>query len=286
MLLAIDARNRAIVVGIRASAPSPGEARDRGSGWLALRRLGAISERSEDEYAFLFREIFRDIPSRAADRSAAGPDAAAARRQDAIEAAWLSSVVPAMTGRICEGVRTAFGVTCSVVGPGTRTGVKIRTDVPSEVGADLVCAAAAAREIVGGPCIIVDFGTAISLSAVNGAGEFLGCAIAPGIAAAAESLRSATAQIPEVRLDSPVKAIGRTTAQSVQSGILLGYGGLVQRLVELIRGEMAPADCGPIQVIGTGDPLGRSLLASIGYDRFIPDLALEGLAIIAARSAP
>jgi type III pantothenate kinase len=179
-----------------------------------------------------------------------------------------------------------------------RTGVKIRTDVPSEVGSDLVCAAAAVRELVDGPCVIVDFDAAIAFSAIGRSGDFLGAAIAPGIGTAAAALREAAALLPEVplawplpgRSDDPGPAIGKSTAQSVRAGIGFGYAGLVDRIVRRQREELVAlgeADTPEaVAVIGTGDEEGRELFSSLGLGRFIPELVLEGVAIIAARVAP
>jgi type III pantothenate kinase len=257
VLLAIDARNRSIAVGLR-----------EGGVWRAVRRLGSPPERSADEYAML-------IPA------ALGLDS---QRFDAagIESVWVSSVVPALTPKLVEAIRTAFGLEASVIGPGTRTGVRIRTEVPTEVGSALVCAAAAARRLSGGACVVVDFGVALSFSAVDSSGDFLGAAIAPGPEAAAEALRVSAAQIPEVRLDSPPCAIGRNTAQSVQSGIVLGYGGLVSRLTRLMAAEMGAEGA---SIIGTGSEIGRAILASCEPGaRFVPELVLEGIALVAERS--
>ncbi|HET7839931.1 MAG TPA: type III pantothenate kinase, partial [Rectinemataceae bacterium] len=235
MLLALDARNRSVTVGLR-----------DGGDWLTIRRLGSDRERTADEYALLLQAVREAAP-------ASGK---------AIDSAWISSVVPALTPRLVEAVASAFGLQASVIGPGVRTGVKIRTDLPSEVGSDLVCVAAAARELVKGACVVVDFGAAIAFSAINAAGEFLGAAIAPGIETAQAALRSTAAQIPDVRLEPPRFAIGRNTAASIQSGILLGYSGLVSRLVGLMREELGAAHGGSggsssVDVIGTGDALGR-----------------------------
>jgi len=167
-----------------------------------------------------------------------------------------------------------------VVGPGIRTGIKIRTDTPSEVGSDLVCDAVAAYARVGGPCIVVDFETMLTFTAVNGQGELLGVAIAPGPIAAAESLRVNGAQLPQVRLDTPRRAIGKNSPQSIQSGILLGFGGLVDRLVSLFREEMREEAV----VVGTGDVIGRTLAPTGGYAFFDPWLSLEGLAVLEQRN--
>jgi type III pantothenate kinase len=281
MLLAVDARNRSLSLGFR-----------EGGEWLAITRLGVSPERSADEYAFFLEASFRRASGSVGPSGGTGAT---------VGDALISSVVPSLTPRFIEATERVFGVTPVVVGPGVRTGIKIRTDLPSEVGSDLVCSALAAREIVGKPCLVVNFGTVLSVSAVDADGDFVGAAFAPGLATAAESLRDAAAQIPEVRLGRPERAIGRSTAQSVQSGLAYGYGGLVARLIEVMSAELlappshpahpSPAVAGgggivpmTVQVVGTGGEEGRALLAGEGHGRFIPDLVLEGLAIIAARS--
>ncbi len=282
MLLAIDARNRGIAVGFRAVDRGPCAIPQGGasaSPWFAIRRIGASPERSADEYALLF-EAFS---SRAVEE--------AARRgliSERVDEAIISSVSPALVPRLAEALRRAFGVEVTVLGPGARTGLKIRTDNPAEVGSDLVAEAVAARELVGAPAIVVDFGEALAISALSAAGEFVGAAIAPGLDAAAASLHRQAALIPEVRLDRPSRAIGRSTAEAIRAGLVLGYAGLVGRLVALMRDELA-ADS-PLApraaVVGTGDSACRPLLESaLGGEscRFEAELALEGLAIVAAR---
>jgi len=266
MLLAIDARNREVAVGLR-----------DGSAWRAVRRFGAYHDRSSDEYAHL-------LCLAAAEASGSEP-AAFAAPAGLVDSAWISSVVPALTRKLARAAFTAFGVEASIVGPGVRTGVRIRTDNPAEVGSDLVCAAAAARAIAGGACVVVDFGAVLTVSAIDSAGDFLGAAIAPGLESAAHALRAAAAQLPEVRLEMPRRAIGRNTSQSVQAGVVLGYAGLVDRLIELMRAEMEDVDASAgaaAPVIGTGDDTGKVLIE--GRGRFVPDLALEGLAVIAAKA--
>jgi type III pantothenate kinase len=277
VLLALDARNSGIVAGFR-----------DGDAWKAVVRLGV--DRSADEIGILLEA--------AAARAGIGSGTATA----SVDEAWLSSVVPALTPRLVHAVREAFGIDASTVGPGTRTGLKIRTDNPAELGSDIVCSCVAARCVaarcVAARCatsrdaehseakhseaktpavIVVDFEAALVVSAVNADGELLGASIAPGLETAARSLRASAAQIPEIRLDVPRRAIGKNTAQSLQSGIVFGYGGLVSRLVELMSAEMG----GSAEVFGTGDDTGRTVLEREGYTRFVPNLALEGLALLA-----
>jgi type III pantothenate kinase len=265
LLLAIDARNRAIAIGFRS-----------GSVWLARHRIAAAPGRLADEYALLLRAFARE----------AGPSGEAGGAR--VDSAWLSSVVPSLSVELRAAVASAFGLSCSAVGPGLRTGVRIRTDVPSEVGSDLVCAAAAARELARGACVVVDFDAAVAFSAIGRDGDFLGAAIAPGLGTAAESLRASAALLPAVPMEGPVVAIGRTTAQSIRAGIGIGYLGLVESVVRAQAEELVALgeaeSPGAVELLGTGGEEGRALLAALGRGRFVPDLVLEGLAIIAAKN--
>ncbi len=285
MLLALDVRNRAISIGFFGKDSGGQAAKDR---WLVRRRLGAIPGRSADEYALLLRSF--------ADEAGAGEGPGPGVPARRVESAWMSSVAPSLGRELSLAVYSAFGLGCSTVGPGVRTGVKIRTDVPSEVGSDLVCAAVAAKDLVGVPCVIVDFDAAIAFSALGRTGDFLGAAIAPGIGTAAEALRDAAALLPEVSVGEgprdhpagPLPAIGKNTAESIRAGIGIGFSGLVERIARRQAEELAAmgeADSpDAVAVIGTGGDEGRLIFASLGVGRFVPDLVLEGLAIIASRA--
>jgi type III pantothenate kinase len=272
MLLALDVRNGSVSVGFR-----------DGGRWLAIKRLGAHAGKSPDEYAILLEAIARG----AVEAAPVAPkvDAPVAPK---VDGAWMSCVVPSIAPILREATASAFGVECALVGPGARTGVRIRTDNPSEVGSDLVCAAAAAHEIVGKACVVATFGTALVFSAVGKSGDFLGCAIAPGVGTAAESLRASAAQIPDVRIEPGAPALGRNTTQSVRAGIFEGYRGLAERLVRRQREEITAMgeaeDPQAVEVVGSGEDLGREILKSLGFERFVPELVLEGVAIIAERA--
>lgn len=265
MIAVVDARNRTIRVGL--GDPEPGGVR-----WRARFCLGADSFRSAEEYAWTLAGLClrRGVDPRDADR------------------VILSSVVPSLTPRLRSACAQAFGPGDAadpdrvlVVGPGVRTGMKIRTDIPGEVGSDLVCDAVGAYARLGTACVVVDFEAMLTFTAVNGEGELLGVAIAPGPQTAAESLRANGAQLPQVRLETPPRAIGRNSAQSIQSGILLGYLGLVDRMVELFRKELG----GRASAAGTGDEIGLALAPAGGYAFFDPWLSLEGLAVLIERNA-
>jgi type III pantothenate kinase len=281
VLLAIDARNRSISMGFMGRA-----------GWLSKRRLGLVPGRSADEYALLMRSLAAEAMAGSGTGAAPGGQAG-----DRLESVWISSVVPSLTRELVLAAASAFGLAASVIGPGVKTGVRIRTDQPSEVGSDLVCAAAAARELAGGACIVVDFEAAIAFSAIGSNGDFLGAAIAPGLIGAADSLRGGAALLPEVALPwglpgrpaESLPAIGKSTAQSIRAGIGLGYAGLVERIVSSQAEELAAmgeADsAGAVTVLGSGGEEGRALFESLALGRFVPELVLEGIALIAGRLA-
>jgi type III pantothenate kinase len=269
LLLAIDARNRLLSLGFRS-----------GESWLARRRIASWPHRSADEYALLLRAFAEDCVDAKALSGEGGR----------IDSAWISSVVPSLAREIQAAVESAFGLSCSIVGPGVRTGLRIRTDVPSELGSDLVCQAVAARELVGGKaCIVVSFDAAIAFSAIGRSGDFLGVAIAPGIETAVESFHERAALLPEVPMEGSVAAIGKNTGQSIRAGVSLGYAGLVERLVRAQAEELAALgeaeDGDSVELVGTGSEEGRRILAALGRGRFAPDLALDGIAAIAALAA-
>ncbi|HNX73499.1 MAG TPA: type III pantothenate kinase [Spirochaetales bacterium] len=307
MLAAIDIRNKTVTVGIR--GPQPGlqaqttmqldQPQDSsGLDWLAIRRFGAATFRSEDEYAMLLRQMLFELglfPQRGSlERGSLAGSALPSGALGVPEGAplwsvWISSVVPAMTPTVCAAASVVFGVEPRLVGPGTKTGIKIRTDLPGEVGSDLVCAAVAGRRLARGPFLVADFGVAVTLSAVNASGEFLGAAFAPGVETQAESLRQQAAQLYEVRLDFPTHAIGRCTAESTRAGILYGTVGLVGELIrsmksELAQGGLNSSGAESISVIGSGDIIGKEILRRLGYETFVPHLVLDGLAVIAEKA--
>jgi len=161
-----------------------------------------------------------------------------------------------------------------------RTGLRIRTDNPTEVGADLVANAVAAYARFQSSCIVVDFGTALTFTAVAEPGDLLGVAIAPGLNSAAGALSRDTAQLPRVQLAPPPTAIGRNTTHSIQSGLVFGYVGLVEALIGRMRQELG----GRAHAVATG---GLAPIIAPLTDQFAeidPWLTLEGLRIIAERN--
>jgi type III pantothenate kinase len=193
-----------------------------------------------------------------------------------IQAVVVSNVVPTLTSTIDELSHSHFKHRPMLVGPGMRSGVRIHYEDPRQVGADRIANAVAARALYGAPAIMVDFGTATTLDAIDEHGEYLGGAIAPGIQISHDALVSHAARLARVELTPPENAIGRTTATSMQSGLVFGYVGLVTELVRRIRQEMG----GTATVIATGGMATRLATLIDVIDVIDERLTLTGLRLI------
>ncbi|OGD19013.1 MAG: pantothenate kinase [Candidatus Aminicenantes bacterium RBG_16_63_16] len=254
MLLAVDIGNTTIALGVFEGKRLVNEWRARSE-----------REKTADEYGILLLDLLR----------LAGLEPAA------IDGVIISSVVPPLTPVFQELGQRLFGRKALVVGPGLKTGMPILYENPGEVGADRVVASLAAFEKHGGPCIVVDFGTATTFDSVTAKGEYLGGAIAPGIQISAEALYLRTAKLPRIEVVKPKRAIGKTTVASMQSGIYFGYVGLVNHLIAEIGKELGGR---PVIVVtgGFAAQLGPEIR---GAHRLEPHLVLEGLRIIYDRNA-
>ena len=247
MLLAIDIGNTNVTAGVFDNKRL-----------LASWRLATDPRRMADEYALQLRGLF---PLKNVS-------------QDAIDHVSMCSVVPPLTSVFQEAVRTLLNVEPLVVGAGTRTGVRVLYDSPKDVGADRVVDAAAAYHYHGAPAIVVDFGTATVFDAIATDGTYLGGAIAPGLNIAAESLFFTTSQLRRVELLAPDSAIGKNTVHSMQSGLVLGYVGLVEGMVRRFKEEM---DAPNAKVIATGGLAKLIANETTVIDVFDDDLTLRGL---------
>ena len=249
MLLAIDIGNTNIAIGVFE------DERLRAT-W----RLGTDVHKLEDEYASVFLNLLSLKGLAFAD----------------IDCAIISSSVPPLVTVFEVLCQRYFEVSPMVVGPGTKTGVRISIDNPREVGADRVVNAAAGHRLYGGPLIVVDFGTATTLDAVSEEGDYLGGAIAPGIGISAEALFEHAAKLPRVELVRPQTAIGRNSVSAMQSGIIFGYVGLIEGIVVRMRKELG----GTAKVIATGGLADVICRETDIVDALEPDLTLVGLRLV------
>jgi type III pantothenate kinase len=165
-----------------------------------------------------------------------------------IEGVAVCCVVPSVMYAIEKAVRRYLDCEVLVVGRGTRTGMKVRTDNPREVGADRIVNAVAAFQRHGGPLVVVDFGTATTFDCVSSDGDYLGGAIAPGYQISADALFTRTAKLPRVELERPERTIGTNTVASIQSGLFWGYVGLVDELARRCKRELG----GSVRTVATG----------------------------------
>ena len=253
MLLAVDIGNTTVAIGVF-----------EGKKLLKEWRIRSVREKTSDEYGITLLELLR----------------ASGLEPSAISGAIISSVVPPLTPAFQTLSQKLLGVKALVVGPGLRTGMPILYENPGEVGADRVVASVGAFEKYGGPCIVVDFGTATTFDAITAKGEYLGGAIAPGIQISAEALYLRTAQLPRIEVAKPKRPIGKTTVASMQSGIYFGYIGLVNNIIAEISKEIGA----PPKVVVTGGFASQLEPEIQVRHHHEPHLVLEGLRILFDRN--
>lgn len=197
-----------------------------------------------------------------------------------LEASIVSSTVPQLAPEWEEMGRRYLGHEMKVVGPGLKTGMPIRIDNPRELGADRLVNAVAAHERLGGPCISVDFGTAITYDVVGGAGEYLGGIITPGVEISMDALTERGAKLPKIDLIEPRSLIGKGTVDAIRSGIIYGFAGQVDGIIGRLRGELGE----DTKTIATGGLAEHIVPYTSCIDHVDDLLTLKGLRIIHLRS--
>lgn len=255
MIFVLDVGNTDIVLGVYSSKKLMDH-------W----RISTDKNKTSDEYKILFYQFFQynnlDIED--------------------IKDVVIASVVPNIMYSLEKAIEKLFNISPLIVGPGIKTGVNIKYDDPAEVGADRIVNAIAAYEKYGGPLIIVDFGTATTFCVISDKGEYLGGAIAPGIQISSDVLFKKATKLPKVKLVRPKSIIGKNTVNSMQAGIMYGYIGLVEYIVEKIKAEIKNKF---VKVIATGGfatlVVNETITCIDIVDRF---LSLEGLNIIYERN--
>ena len=262
MLLAIDVGNTHTVLGLF-------DGDDLVEHW----RIATESHRTADEIAVVLHGLLAQHPGPAGAVTSTGSRCARRCRRCCTRCATCAAATTA-TCRRC------------VVEPGVRTGVPVLTDNPKEVGTDRVVNALAAVELFGGPCVVVDFGTATTFDAVSAKGEYLGGAIAPGIEISVEALGARGAQLRRVELARPRSVIGRSTVEALQAGILYGFAGQVDGVVTRMVAELVGPDGDPddVTVIATGGLAPLVLDEATVIDVHEPWLTLVGLRMVFERN--
>ncbi len=224
-------------------------------------RLTTKFQRTSDEYGVMIASYMNAIGYKMAD----------------IEDVIISSVVPKINYSFSSSIIKYAHVTPTFVGPGVKTGIPVKIEHPSSLGADRLVDAVGAYYTYGGPCIVIDFGTATTYDVVSEKGEFLGGATSAGIGITAGVLSSMAAQLPEIEIFKPDRIIAKNTVKSMQAGVVFGYIGQTEYIIKQIKEEYGDPH---MKVISTGG-LGKIIAHETDLiDIYDPDLTFKGLKII------
>jgi type III pantothenate kinase len=259
MLLTLDVGNTNTVLGLYRLASDE---------LITHWRISTLRTQTADEYGVLFLNLF------------------AMRKVEATEvsAIIISSVVPPLESTLRQVCDRYFNLKPMFVEPGIKTGMPILVDNPTEVGADRLVNSVAAFGRYGGPCIVVDFGTATTFDVISAKGEYMGGAIAPGLAISAEALFARAARLSRVDVKKPAKVVGTNTVAAVQSGLYYGYIGLVDGILERILNDTRGPDSAAPKIIATGG-LAHLIIDDSRFIQTVDDmLTIDGLRLIYERN--
>jgi type III pantothenate kinase len=255
VLLAVDAGNTNVVFGLY-----------DGERLIADWRISTPPTWTGDEVAMLLSDLFS---LRGLDRKI-------------VTGVVIGSVVPNLTPALEEASELHLKLKPIIVGPGVKTGIRIAIENPKEVGADRIANTLAAFRKYGGPAIVIDLGTAVTYDAISAAGDYLGGAIAPGVGISLDALLAHTAKLVRVELMAPDAVIGRSTVAAIQSGLLWGFVGQIEGMVQRMTEELG----GTARVIATGGQAGMVAGLTHVIDEVDPQLTLEGLRLIHLQNRP
>lgn len=250
MLLALDVGNTNITIGVF-----------DGTKLLRTLRVTTKLPRTSDEYGILFKSLLRenDIDP------------------DRIDATIISSVVPAVMYSLRNGLYKYFHVESLIVEPGIKTGIRIVTDHPAQIGADRIVDAVGAYEKYGGPVLVLDFGTATTYDLVDDKGQFVSVIIAPGIRTSGKALWQDAAKLPEIEIKKPKSILAKETITSMQAGLVYGQIGQTEYIIKKVREESGFDN---MKVVATGG-LGAMIAAeTTAIDIYDANLTLDGMRLI------
>lgn len=250
MLLAVDVGNSNIVFGLW-----------NGSGWVMQQRIETHPGKSSDDYHSVLIQML-------SEEKITAP----------VASAIVSSVVPAVNQPMSEAIARAWEIEPTFLNHKTDTGITLGADHPERVGADLIANAAGGYALVNDDCIVVDFGTATTVMAVENPGKLTGVAICAGLKVSVEALVGKTAQLQDIPLEIPASPLGKNTVEAMQSGLVLGHLCMVEGLIGRIKKEKNMR-----RVIATGGLASLFASHTDAFDYVEPTLTLDGLRIISER---